>query len=163
MAKKTIPKREVLEVLERKGERVDEQLMEAGEYEVTPEHTFTIDIYLKVKSNRWIVMEGAGKGVVQEQVVMRMWTYDEMVDLKKRATTYDPLKRIHMVDHDALNRMKLQKFIVSWTFDKKNPRLKLQHQNGVLTDESWNAFAKLQTNISNHIIDEMNSVYEYNG
>jgi hypothetical protein len=163
MAKKKIPTTKETTPPKKDELRVDEQLMEAGEYEVTPEHTFTIDVYLKQKGSRWIVMEKGGRGVIHEHVVMRMWTYDEMVDLKKRATTYDQLKRFHMVDHDALNRMKLQKFLVSWTLDKKNPNMKLHHQNGVLTDECWTAFAKLQTNISTHIIDEMNSIYEYNG
>jgi hypothetical protein len=92
-----------------------------------------------------------------------MWTYDEMADMKKMATSYDGLKRVHMIDNDSLNRFKVQRLMVSWTFDRDNPRLRLQHVNGVMTDESWRAFASLQPNISTCIIEEMNKVFEFNG
>ena len=92
-----------------------------------------------------------------------MWGYDEMVDMKKMATSYDATKRMHTIDNDLLNRLKVQKLIVSWTFGNDNPRLKIQHVNGVMTDESWNAFKLLQTNISTYLLDEMNKVYELNG
>ena len=143
--------------------RLDEALMQPGDYEVTPSHTFEILLYLKAKGNRWIVMSGPGKDVTNHKVVMRLWSYDEMVDLRKRATSYDQAKRIHMVDQDLLNRMKIQKLMVSWTLSDDNPRLKLIHNQGVLVDESWEAVKKVQTNILQHIINEMNEVYEHNG
>jgi hypothetical protein len=146
-----------------RGARLDETLMKPGKYEVTNEHTFKVEVNLGLRNNRWVVVEGIGKGVDSNEVIFRMWTYDEMIELKKMATSYDAQKRIHMIDHDLLNRLKVQRLMVSWTFGKDNPRLKLAHTNGVLTDESWVAFTKLQPNIVTYIIDEMNKVYEYNG
>lgn len=146
-----------------RGNRLDEAIMKPGKYEVTNEHTFKIEVNLFQKEGRWIVVEGKGKGVEEHEIVFRMWTYEEMIELKKLATSFDPQKRLHMVDNDLLNRLKVQKLMVSWTFDKDNPRLKIAHVNGVLTDESWAAFIKLQPNIVTHILDEMNRVYEYNG
>jgi len=143
--------------------RVDEQIMGPGKYEVTPDQTFEVPIHLKVQDDRWIVMAAKGPETDSHKVVFRMWTYDEQVDLKKRATTFDAERRVHMIDNDALNRLKIQKFMVSWTFDRENPRLKLHHVQGVLTDEGWTAFTKLQQNIIAYILGEMNQVYEYNG
>jgi hypothetical protein len=143
--------------------RVDEQIMGPGKYEVTEDQTFTVPIHLKVKDGRWIVMAGAGKDVDSHEVVFRMWTYDEQVILKKKSTTFDGERRVHMIDNDALNRLKVQKFMLSWTFDRDNPRLKLLHVQGVLTDEGWQAFTKLQQNIIAYILGEMNQVYELNG
>ena len=143
--------------------RLDEKLMKPGKYEITREDTFTVEIWLKKREQRWILCQPSEKGSMKEEVVFRMWTYDEMVELRKMATTYDALKRIHMVDHDSLNRMKLQRLMVSWTFDKENPRLRIQHINGVLTDESWGAFVRLHPNICSFIIERMNLVYEFNG
>ena len=143
--------------------RVDEQIMGPGKYEVTPDQTFEIPVHLKVKDGRWIVMAGPSKDVDSHKVVFRMWKYDEQVDLKKRATTFDAERRVHMIDNDALNRLKIQKFMMSWTFDRENPRLKLHHVQGVLTDEGWEAFTKLQQNIIAYILGEMNQVYEFNG
>jgi hypothetical protein len=143
--------------------RVDERLMKAGKYEVTKEHTFDVNLHLIPKDNRWVLTDRAGKGVESHVLVFRMWTYDEMVEMRKMSTAYDASKRLHMLDNDALNRLKVQRLIVSWTFDRENPRLKIYHVNGVLTDESWQAFARLQPSIISHIFDEMNRVYEYNG
>jgi len=144
-------------------DRLDEKLMKPGKYEVTPEDIFTVELYLKKTDRRWILCNPNDKNVIKEEVVFRMWGYDEMVNLKKMATNYDPLKRIHMVDHDTLNRLKIQRLMVSWTFDKDNPRLRIYHVNGVLTDEGWQAFTRLQANLCSYIIERMNLVFDFNG
>lgn len=143
--------------------RIDEKLMKPGKYEITPETIFTVMIHAKEKDGRWVLMAGPGKGIETNTVVFRMWTYDEMIEMRKMSTSYDAAKRIHMIDNDALNRLKIQRLMLSWTFDKDNPRLKLWHANGVLVDEGWKAFTTLQPNLSSYIIDEMNKVYEFNG
>ena len=108
-------------------------------------------------------MKGDGEDIFHETVEMRMWTYDESVELRKMATTYDQMKRLHMIDQDALNRLKLQKFLLSWSFGEENERLVLHHQNNTLTDESWKKVVSLYPNILEFIIQQMNAVYEYNG
>jgi len=145
-------------------DRVDVRLMQPGKYEVSPDDTFTIDIYLQIKEKRWILVEESEEeDVFHEEVVMKMWTYNDSVELRKMATSYDQMKRLHMIDQDSLNRLKIQKFLVSWTFGRDNERLKLHHHNKTLTDESWAAVSKLQPNILEYIIQKMNAVYEYNG
>ena len=143
--------------------RVDERLMKPGKYEITPATTFTILIHAKDKDGRWVLMMGPGKGIETNSVVFRVWHYNEMIEMRKMATSYDSQKRIHMIDNDALNRLKVQRLMVSWTFDKDNPRIRIQHQNGILTDESWDAFTNLQPNFISYILDEMNKVLELNG
>ena len=145
------------------GPRVDERLMKPSKYEVTAETNFKVALNIKEKDGRWIVMTGPAKGVETHEIVFRMWTYDEMVEMRKIATSYDGIKRIHMIDNDMLNRLKVQRLMVSWTFERDNSRLRIQHVNGVMTDESWRAFANLQPNISTYVIEEMNKVYEFNG
>lgn len=145
-------------------DRVDERIMEPGKYEVTDKTTFDIEVHLKTGiGGRWVVVVGPGKGVDTHKLVFRMWNYDEMVDLKKKATTFEQVRRVHIIDNDALNRLKVQKLLLSWTFDVENPRLKIHRVNGVLTDESWQKFVRLQPNIINYIFDRMNEVYELNG
>ena len=143
--------------------RIDERLMKPGKYEVTEQHTFEIKLYMIQRNNRWIVLDGPTKNAEEHSIVFRMWNYDEMIELKKMATSYDPQKRIHMIDNDVLNRLKVQRLIVSWTLDRENPRLKLLHVQGILSDESWKVFTKLQPNIITYIFDEMNKVYEFGG
>lgn len=141
--------------------RFDNVIMEPGQYEVTRESTFSIKLYLKRNKDKWWIIVPEEQAETTEEVVFRMWTYDEMVELRKLATKYDPIRRVHMIDHDLLNQLKVQRYMISWTFDKSNPRLELHHINGVLSDETWDKVRRLQTNLLKHIIDEMNERYEF--
>lgn len=145
--------------------RHDVVLMEPGEYEVTRSSTFTIKVPLcrRAEDDGWWVVAKPEAAEVTEEVVFRMWGYDEMVEMRKLATKYDTVRRVHMIDHDVLNRLKMQRFMLSWTFDKENKRLELHHIGGVLSDETWDKVRRLQTNILKHIIDEMNERYEFGG
>lgn len=143
--------------------RVDKTLYLPGKYEVTPDQTFSFSILIKEYKGRWIITDHDGKGVDTHTVTFRLWNYEEMIDLRRRATSFDPIKRSSVVDNDALNRFKIQRLLQSWTFDKDNPRFSLHRQNGVLTDESWKAFVKLSPNIAERIINEMNMVLDYGG
>jgi hypothetical protein len=144
-------------------DRIDQALMKAGKFEITPEMNFTIKIFLKEMNGRWVLMNRAGVGTEEHEVVFRMWTYNEMIEMKKMSTNFDDKKRMHLTDNDMLNRLKIQRFMLSWTFDRDNPRLKIQHVHGVMTDEGWDAFIRLQPNIATYIIEEMNKVYDFNG
>lgn len=144
--------------------RVDEKLMLPGKYEVTQDSIFKVVVPLKKKAGeKWWVVCQEKDADTTEEVTFRMWTYDETVELRKLATNYDQVRRVHMIDHDLLNRFKMQRLMVAWTFSKDNPRLALFHVNGVLTDESWKAVTKLQTNILRFIIEGMNERYEFGG
>jgi hypothetical protein len=144
--------------------RVDEKLMPPGEYEVTPDSVFKVLIPLrKKKGEKWWAVCPESEAEVTEEVTFRMWTYDEMVELRKLAMTYDQVRRVHMIDHDLLNRYKIQRLMVGWSFAKGNPRLGIHHVNGVLTDESWKAVTKLQANILRFVFEGMNERYEFGG
>lgn len=147
----------------KKEARHDVVLMEPGEYEVTKQSTFTIKVPLRrrVGDKWWIVVENEDQAETVEEVVFRMWSYDEMTEMRKLATKHDQVRQVHMIDHDVLNRLKIQRFMISWTFDSDNPRLELHHVNGVLTDETWEKVKLLQTNILRYIIEQMNERYEF--
>jgi hypothetical protein len=150
---------------QQKQVRVDKVLMGPGEYEVKRSSKFKIEIYLRPRSDddRWWVVCKKEEATVTEEAVFRMWTYDEMIEMRKLATKYDQIRRVHMIDHDVLNMLKMQRFLLSWTFDKNNPRLELHHVNGVMVDESWEKVRLLQPNILKHLMEEMNIRYEFGG
>ena len=142
---------------------VDAQLYQPGKYEITPDHTFRVDLFIKQIDNRWVVVKKMAKDVEHHWVEFKMWPFIEEVELRKMSTTYDPSKRVHFIDHDVLNRLKIQRLMKSWSFEKDNPNLKLHHVNGVLTDEGYKAFTNLFPNLVRAILEGMNSVLEYNG
>lgn len=142
--------------------RLDEAIPSTGKYEVTEESDFTIYLHLKKYSGRWLLMNRADETTDEHSVTFRMWTYNEMIEMKKMATSYDLRKKMHEVDNDLLNRIKIQRLLKSWTFGNENKNLVIQHVGGKMTDEGWVAFTKLQPNIAQYIITEMNYVLEYN-
>jgi hypothetical protein len=147
-------------------QRIDEQISKEGKYELTDNDTFRIEIYLTEKDKRWIIVDkplGKTDGVKEHWVDFRMWTFEEEIGLKKQATNYDPLKRIHFMDNDLLNRLKVQRLMKAWSFEKDNSRLKLLHVNGILSDESYLSFTKLFPSIIRFVLERMNNVLEYNG
>ena len=143
--------------------RHDKVLMGPGEYEITRNSTFTIKLPLKKNEDKWWVLVTESESETVEEVTFRMWTYDEMVELRKLATKYDPIRRVHMIDHDVLNRLKMQRYMLTWTFEKKNQRMELHHVGGVLSDETWAKVTRLQTNLLKYIIEQMNERYEFGG
>jgi hypothetical protein len=165
MTKKVIPSSKKPKVEKKKQvERLDEKLMSEGKYEVRKEDEFSVKFGLNKKNSRWVLVNPeTAKEEDRHEVVFRMWKFDEEIELRKKATSYDSSKRMYTIDQDILNRMKVQLLMKSWTFDRDNPRLKLLHQYGVLTDEGWEAFKLLQVNITRYILDKMNEVLEYNG
>lgn len=142
--------------------RVDEELMPPGKYEVTDEDIFKIDLWLLQKNSRWLIVDSRIPSASKEWIKFRMWTFDEEVELRKKATKYDEKNRLHYIDNDILNRLKVQKLLIEWSFGNENPRLKIHRVNGVLTDESWNSFRKLHRNIIKYILERMNGILEYN-
>lgn len=142
--------------------RIDRELMEPGDFEANPDDVFQIDVFVRRKGNRWVVCSEP-ESTEQHWVRFRMWTFDEEIDLRKRATVYDKVNRLHLVDQDKMNRLKVQKLLLGWSFSAQNPRLKLHHVQGVLTDEGWKNFKRLHVNILRHVLETMNSILEANG
>jgi hypothetical protein len=146
--------------------RVDRQIMDNGQYEIPNEgYRFKVYVYLAEIDGRWVVVEDefkGKKGVREHWCEFRMWTFKEELALKKKATVYDDLKRIHYLDTDALNQLKIQKLLVDWSFSEDNPNLEIKRQNNALLDESYDAFTKLFPSIIRSITNKMNDVLEYN-
>jgi len=142
---------------------VELSLQKPGKYESNPEQTFDIIINVLNRQGRWIVIQSPIKGSEEHRVTFRLWTFEEMIEIKRKATTVDPMSRKTNIDFDLMNRMKVQKLLTSWTFSNDNPRLSIQHVNGVMTDESWKAFTKLDPSIIQRILDEMNFFLDCGG
>jgi len=159
-----IPQSKVKEKPKEEKERVDKKLEGPGKYEITKDTTFKVKFVLTMKDGRWVVIQSDEKERTAREhwVEFRMWTFDEEIELRKMATQWDVMKKIHLIDHDLLNQMKIQRLMKSWSFEEENARLKLLHANGILSDESFGAFKKLHPNIARHIIEKMNGVLEYN-
>ena len=161
----TIPEqpKQPVQAAQATGPRFDEKLHKPGKFEITPDDEFTVEIPVRKQKGRWTVCKAGEAPEETHWVKFRMWDYAEELELRKVSTQYDPVKHWHFLDHDALNRMKIQRLMKSWSFEIDNVRLKLLHVNGVMVDESYNAVMKLHPNIIRHIVEQMNMVLEFGG
>jgi hypothetical protein len=144
--------------------RIDSTIREAGKFELKKNESFTINFGLVDFEGRWLLAkENEGEGIESCWVKFKMWSFEEEVSLKSQATQWDSQKRMHTLNNDFFNRLKIQKLLVDWSFSKDNATFKLHRVQNTLTDESFGAFLKLHRNICSHIIENMNRVLEYNG
>jgi hypothetical protein len=143
------------------GEKVNEKLSGPGKYVVTKDNTFKIRFGLMQHDGRWVVVKPETTGADDHWVEFRVWSFNEEVELRKMSTQFDPLKKIHIIDNDYLNRLKVQRLLLNWSFDEQNPKLKLLHVGGVLSDEGWKAFTSLFPTIVRFILEAMNAVLEH--
>ncbi len=142
---------------------VAKSLMPPGKFEVGPEQTFSIKLFIVQHKGLWKLVEKEVFGCEVHTVVFRMWTFDECLRLRRDSTIFDPTTRTNRMDNDKLNKLKIMKLLQEWTLGKDNPRLEIHRVGDVLTDGSWQSFMKLSPNIAERIISEMNSVLEYGG
>ena len=138
---------------------------EPSEYEIKDSDTFKVKFGLaqvgEDDEKRWIVTEDrVDPEIKRHWVRFRMWKFGEELHMKQIATVYDPVKKIHYLDQDSLNALKIRHLLSDWSFSEKNDSMKLFHVNGVLADESYAMFMGLYPSICRHIIYEMNSVIE---
>ena len=144
--------------------RIDSTLKEAGKFELGANESFTLKFGLVEFEKRWLIAkEDEGEGVTPCWVKFKMWSFEEEVGLKSQATQWDSNKRMHTLNNDFFNRLKIQKLLLDWSFTEEIENFKLHRVQNVLTDESFARFLLLQRNICSHIIDNMNRVLEYNG
>ena len=135
-------------------------------YEVTPDSVFYIKFGIVPKDGRIIVIPEDDvdfeKNAEAHWVKFKMWTYEQELEWKNQATEYDSIKRIHALNSDKLNEIKLRNLLVSWSFGEKEDSLKLFHIGGLLTDESLKTFYSLYPVVVRYIVECMNDVLEFN-
>jgi len=105
------------------------------------------------------LIEGGGD-TVEHWFEFRMWDYNAMVNLRKKATKYHDDSNTFYVDADLFNDVKIIFLLKDWSFGQIDPHMKLTHHEGRLSDESISAFKNLVPMIANSIIFKMNEVLE---
>ena len=102
------------------------------------------------------------KNAESHWVKFKMWTYEQELEWKNESTEYDSTKRVHTLNADKLNEIKIRNLILKWSFGEKQDSLKLFHVNDLLTDESLKVFYSLYPSVVRYIVEGMNDVLEFN-
>ena len=135
-------------------------------YEVTPDSVFYVKFGIVPKDGRILVIPedevDFEKNAEAHWVKFKMWNYEQELEWKNKSTEYDATKRIHALNTDKLNEIKLRNLLVSWSFGEKEDSLKLFHIGSLLTDESLKVFYSLYPVVVRYIVESMNDVLEFN-
>lgn len=117
---------------------------------------------LDVENNRVVAVfsETTSQDTQEHWVEFKMWDYDMMVKLRREATEYYNKSQSYHVDQDKFNELKVKHLMTKWSFGEVDSHLRLQHTNGVLTDESLEQFKRLYPCIVIVILRCMNEVLE---
>jgi len=126
-----------------------------------PQETFRIRFkVLEPESGQVLMTTDQDSRGVQHWVEFLMWDYAKLIELRKKATKYHNETRTFFVDTDLLNELKLKTLMKSWSFGEVDAHMKLQHADGILTDESWQLVKSMYPCLIQAVLDKMNAVLE---
>lgn len=129
-------------------------------YFVKPDSTFRVVFGVFERDGRLIPCGADTEGCEQHWIEFRIWNFKEETQLKKMCSEFDTVNRVHKIDNDKLDRLKVQKLFVNWSFGEKDPDLVLHPINGIMPDADVEKFFSLYPAIIHHLLDCMNLVLE---
>ena len=136
-------------------------------YEVRPDTLFTVRFCLGFRDGRALCYTEDAKykrpELESHWATFRLWTFREEQDWRNQTTVYDPPSRSWRPDPGRLNEIKLRNLLRDWSFAESDPKFRLLHVNGVLSDESYAAAMGLFPAILDNLLFLMNRVLEDNG
>lgn len=119
---------------------------------------FRLKIYLRIMANKTLRpvnrKELATLGFLIE---CEYPTYEEELEAKRNATTYDESRGIHFVDNDLISEWRVKRCLIKWNL---HVRLKgfckrLRRTNNSLTSESWEDFRRLPPLVRKTIVNKL--------
>ena len=134
-------------------------------YEVSPDSEFTVKFCLGFEEDGRIMAYKEDsylrlEGLEQHWAKFRMWTFKEELDWKSQCMEFDPVSRGFKQNILKLNEIKIRRLIKDWSFANVDPKFKLLHVDGVLSDESYNVMMGFNPVIMDNLIVLMNNVLE---
>lgn len=133
-------------------------------YEVGPDSEFTVRFCLGFDDGLITVYREDSyqrlDGLERHWARFRMWTYREELEWKNQSLEFDQQSRGFRQNTDRLNEIKIRKLLRDWSFAEIDPKFKLLHVGGVLSDESYEVFMGMSPSILDNLIILMNNVLE---
>ena len=136
-----------------------------SKYEVRPDSEFTVQFCLKFSDNGQVSVYAKDSflqldNLEKHWAKFRMWTYKESLEWKNQCMEFDQQIRSFKQNNCKLNELKIRHLIKDWSFSEIDPKFKLLHVNGVLSDESYEMMMGLYPQILDNILILMNNVLE---
>ena len=119
---------------------------------------FRLVIYLRIMANKTL------RPVARKELATLSFlieceypTYQEELEAKRTATTYDEVRGIHYVDNDVISEWRVKRCLLRWNFHRKlrNFCKRLHRSNNQLTTESWEDFRRLPPLVRKVIVNKL--------
>lgn len=137
-----------------------DELRAKSRYCVKPDSIFRVNFGLLERDGRIIPCDVNVQGCEQHWIEFRIWNYKEEMELKKLCSEFDTTHRIHKIDNDKLDRLKVQKLFRAWSLGEKEPDFKINTINGIVPDADMEKFYSLFPAVIHYLLDCMNLVLE---
>jgi hypothetical protein len=119
---------------------------------------FRFKIYLRIMANKTLRPVPRKELSTLNFIIEAEYpTYEEELEAKKNATTYDEGRGVHYVDNDVISEWRVRKCLIKWNLPTKLKGFcrRLHRYNNSLTDESWEDFKKLPPLVRKKIIQRL--------
>ena len=137
-----------------------------SKWQLQKDETFRIRLLLDEAEEKRVklTLRERGPETVEHWVEFKMWDYNAMINIRKRATKYHKESGTFYVDSDLFNDFKIKFLLKDWSFAHVDEKMKITHFQNSLTDESFQMFKSFVPWIAGAIINKMNEVLEgYDG
>ena len=133
-------------------------------YEISPDSEFTVRFCLGFEEEKILVYKEDSylriDGLERHWAKFRMWNFREELEWKNQCMEFDSISRAFKQNIIKLNEIKIRRLIKDWSFSEIDPKFKLLHVDGVLSDESYNVMMGFNPAIMDNLIVLMNNVLE---
>jgi hypothetical protein len=119
---------------------------------------FRLRIYLRIMANRTIRPVARKElSTLNFLIECEYPTYQEELEAKRTATTYDEVRGLHYVDNDVISEWRAKRCLIRWNLHLrlKNFCKRLRRANNMLTSESWEDFKKLPPLVRKTIVNKL--------
>jgi hypothetical protein len=119
---------------------------------------FRLKIYLRIMANRTLrPVNRKELSTLSFMIECEYPTYEEELEAKRNATTYDEARGIHYVDNDLISEWRVKRCLIRWSLPQKlhNFCRRLRRSNNQLTSESWEDFRKLPPLVRKAIVNKL--------
>lgn len=99
-------------------------------------------------------------GVEKHWMKIRLWSYLERSQIRKKCIEWSPQRNTRDFDEDRYNMYRVQKCLVDWSLSVDNERIKVLTVNGVMSDQTWNSIMKIRLPILNFVFNEIERLVE---
>jgi hypothetical protein len=121
-------------------------------------HRFKLRVYLRVMANK--TLRPVRRKELSQYTITILCeypSYEEELEAKRNATTFDEYRGIHHIDQDIISEWRVKRCLIRWNLHLKLKRFssRLHRSGNMLRPDSWEEFKKLPPLVRKEIVQKL--------